>query len=80
MADVRYTITRDQKPTAEQIKMINEAARRQEELLAKGRKDLVYDDDCPEIDPVETPERYAALMKAVGERNRRIAGEQKKGA
>ena len=32
-----------------------------------------YDEDNPEIDPVKTPELYAALIKAVGERNRRIS-------
>lgn len=71
--EVRYTITRDQKPTKEQIEMINKAAERQEELLAQGRKDEVYDADSPETNPETTPERYAAMMKAVGERNRRIA-------
>lgn len=31
------------------------------------------DEDNPEIDPVSTPEQYAALMKAVAARNQRIA-------
>jgi hypothetical protein len=30
------------------------------------------DEDNPEIDPVKTPEQYAALMRAVAERNRRV--------
>ena len=59
MAEVRYTITKDQKPTKEQIEMI-EAAR---------ERGYVYDEDAPETDPVATPERYAAMMKAVAERN-----------
>ena len=63
MAEVRYTITKDQKPTKEQIEMI-EAAR---------ERGYVYDEDAPETDPVATPERYAAMMNAVAERNRRIA-------
>ena len=37
------------------------------------RSDPVYDEDNPEIDPASTPEQYRALMKAVAERNRRIA-------
>lgn len=71
--EVRYTITRDQKPTEAQIKMMQEGRKRQDELLAQGRKNEVFDEDCPEIDPETTPERYAAMLKAVGERNRRIA-------
>ena len=35
------------------------------------------DEDNPEIDPVETPKQYEALMKAVAERNQRIARSQK---
>lgn len=62
MTEVRYTITKDQKPTQSQIEMI-EAAR------ARG---YVNDEDAPETDPEKTPERYAAMMKAVEERNRRI--------
>lgn len=80
MEEVKYTITRDQKPTEDQIKMMREGRKYQEELLAEGRKDEVFDEDCPEIDPVTTPERYKALLKAVEERNRRIANEQRKRA
>ena len=32
----------------------------------------VYDEDNPPIDPATSPEQYAALMRAVVERNRRI--------
>ena len=63
MAEVRYSIHKGQKPTQEQIEMI-EAAR---------ERGYDYDEDAPETDPIETPERYAAMMKAVAERNRRIA-------
>ena len=63
MSEVRYSILKGQKPTQEQIEMI-EAAR---------ERGYVYDEDAPETDPVKTPERYAAMMKAVAERNRRIA-------
>lgn len=31
-----------------------------------------YDEDNPAIDPVGTPELYAAMMDAVAERNRRV--------
>lgn len=80
MADIRYTITRDQKPTEEQVKMMREGREYQDKLLEEGRKSEVFDEDCPEIDPETTPERYAALLKAVGERNRRIANEQRRRA
>ncbi|MBO4373857.1 MAG: hypothetical protein J5829_02010 [Lachnospiraceae bacterium] len=73
MADVAYTIDKDQKPTQEQINMIESARKMQDQLLAEGRLSEVYDDDCPETDPVTTPKRYEAMMRAVGQRNRRIA-------
>ena len=60
--DVHYTYKRGTPLTPEQIAMI-EAAR---ELPP------VEDEDNREIDPVATPERYAALMRAVAERNRRV--------
>ena len=63
MAEVRYSIHKGQKPTQEQIEMIE----------AAHERGYVYDADAPETDPVKTPERYAAMMKAVAERNRRIA-------
>ena len=45
------TLTRDQKPTAEQIKQIQEAAKRE----------IVYDDDSPELTPaMEKAFRLAA--------------------
>lgn len=78
MADVRYTITKDQKPTEAQIQMIQEGRKFQDSLLAQGRKDEVFDEDCPEIDPVTTPKQYQALMKAVEERDKRIATGKKK--
>ncbi|MBR1822155.1 MAG: hypothetical protein IJ769_11125 [Clostridia bacterium] len=37
-----------------------------------------HDEDNPEIDPVATPEQYAALMQAVARRNQRIARLQRK--
>jgi len=61
--DVRYIMERDRRITKEEIAMI-EAARELPE---------VFDEDNPPIDPVSTPEQYEALMRAVGERNRRIA-------
>lgn len=74
--EVRYTITRDQKPTVDQIAMIDAAAERQQELLKQGRKNEVYDEDSPGTDPITTPERYAAMMRAVDERKRRIANKE----
>ena len=73
MADVTYTIKPDQKPTQEQIKMIETARKKQDQLLSEGHLSEVYDDDCPETDPENTPKRYEAMMRAVGQRNRRIA-------
>ena len=52
--------------SAEEIAMI-EAAR---------NLPVVDDEDNPEIDPVKTPELYAALVRAVAERNRRISKRQ----
>jgi len=80
MADVKYTISKEQKATLEQIEMIRTARLRQDQLLKEGRKSEVYDADAPEIDPVLTPERYEALMNAVSDRNRRIASLSKKRA
>ncbi len=80
MAEVRYTITKDQRPTLDQEEMIKAARIRQEQLLTEGRKSEVYDEDCPETDSVLTPKRYEAMMNAVAERNRRIASLSKKRA
>ena len=60
--DVHYTYKRGTPLTPEEIAMI-EAAR---DLPVEE------DEDNPEIDPVKTPEQYAALMRAVAERNRRV--------
>ena len=37
-----------------------------------------YDEDNPPIDPVATPEQYAALMQAVAQRNQRLARRRQK--
>ena len=60
--DVYYTLKSGTPLTPEEIAMI-EAAR---DLPVEA------DEDNPEIDPVKTPEQYAALMRAVSERNRRL--------
>ena len=59
---VYYTYKRETPLTPEEIAMI-EAAR---------NLSVEADEDNPEIDPVKTPEQYAALMRAVAERNRRV--------
>lgn len=64
MADVKYRLKQGQKLTEEQVKEI-EAAR---------DIPIVFDEDSPEIDPEKTPELFASMMKAVAERNQRIAG------
>ena len=60
--DVHYTYKRGTPLPPEEIAMI-EAAR---------SLPVEEDEDNPEIDPVKTPEQYAALMRAVAERNRRV--------
>ena len=60
--DIHYTLKPETPLTPEQIAMI-EAAR---DLPVEA------DEDNPEIDPIKTPEQYAALMRAVAERNRRV--------
>ena len=60
--EIRYVLEPDRKLSPEEIAMI-EAARELPE---------VYDEDNPPIDPTTSPEQYAALMRAVVERNRRI--------
>lgn len=67
--EIRYTLERGTKLTEEEVAMI-EAARSLPETT---------DEDNPPIDPVATPEQYNALMKAVAERNRRIA-ERRRGS
>ena len=66
--EVTYKLKPGTTLTAEEIAMI-EAAR----SLPAER-----DEDNPEIDPIATPEQYAALMEAVARRNRRIAKAQGK--
>lgn len=61
--DVSYVLKRGTQMSEEEIAMIEAASVMPEE----------YDDDNPEIDPAKTPELYKALIKAVGERNRRIS-------
>ena len=60
--DVYFTLKPRTPLTPEEIAMI-EAAR-----------DLPFEDDedNPAVDPEATPERYAALMRSVAERNRRV--------
>ena len=65
--DVHYVFERGTKLPGEEIAMIG-AARSLPET---------FDEDNPPIDPVATPEQYNALMRAVAERNRRIAGKQR---
>ena len=60
--EIRYVRKTGTELTAEQIERI-EAAREFEDE---------YDEDCPEIDPVKTPELFEALVKATAERNRRV--------
>ena len=66
--DVHFTLQADLPLTSEEIAMI-EAAR---DLPVEA------DEDNPEIDPVKTPEHYAALMRAVADRNRRVVEAMRK--
>lgn len=65
--DVYFTLKPGTALTPEEIAMI-EAAR---------SLPVEQDEDNPEIDPIATPEQYAALMDAVAKRNRRIAAKQR---
>lgn len=67
MADIRYTIKVGQKPTEEQIREIEEAK----------NYPITFDEDCPEVSEENDPEMYAAMMKAVVERNRRLEIKKK---
>ena len=60
--DIYYTRKKGQKLTDEEIAMLD---------FARSLP-VEYDEDNPEINPVESPEQYTALMKAVSERNQRI--------
>ena len=64
--EVRLIYKRGSKITPEEIAMIE----------AASTMPVEYDEDNPEIDPVKTPELYAALVRAVAERNRRISKRQ----
>ena len=64
--EVRFIYKRGSEITPEEIAMIEAASTMPAE----------YDEDNPEIDPVKTPELYAALVRAVAERNRRISKRQ----
>ena len=61
--EVRYRLKRGSELTVEEIAMIE----------AAQNLPMQYDEDNPEIDPVATPEQYAALMNAVANRNRRLS-------
>lgn len=61
--EINYVLKCGTELSPEEIAMIEAASLMPDE----------YDEDNPEIDPVKTPELYAALIKAVGERNRRIS-------
>ncbi|HCG59220.1 MAG TPA: hypothetical protein DEV97_04365 [Lachnospiraceae bacterium] len=72
MATVTYTLHRNQELTDEQKRMVREASARQDRLLAEGRDDEVYDDDCAPVTPESDPEEYQAMIDAVISRNQRI--------
>ena len=61
--EVHYVLKRGTELTPEEIAMIEAASIMPAE----------YDEDNPEIDPIRTPELYAALVQAVAERNQRIS-------
>ena len=61
--EVHYVLKRGTELTPEEISMIEAASTMPTE----------YDEDNPEIDPIQTPELYAALVHAVAERNQRIS-------
>lgn len=50
---------------------LTESQRR--EIEAAQGISYVEDEDCPEVNPQKTPELWAEMMKALAERNRRMA-------
>lgn len=62
--EVRHVLEHDRRIAEKKIAMIE----------ASGELPESFDEENSPIGPVTTPERYAALMPAVAERNRRIAG------
>lgn len=61
--EIHYVLKRGTDITPEEIAMIE----------AASTMPVEYDEDNPEIDPIQTPELYAALVQAVAERNQRIS-------
>ena len=61
--EIHYVLQRGTAITPEEIAMIEAASTMPTEP----------DEDNPEIDPIKTPELYAALVHAVAERNQRIS-------
>ena len=43
------------------------------EIEASVLRPCVEDEDCPELDPQKTPELWEEMMKALAERNRKMA-------
>ncbi|MBQ7656464.1 MAG: hypothetical protein IJI53_11975 [Clostridia bacterium] len=64
--EIKFIYKRGTQITPEEIAMIEAASAMPAE----------YDEDNPEIDPIKTPELYAALVQAVAERNQRISKRQ----
>ena len=63
---VHFVLKRESKMTPEEKAMVDAACMMPAE----------EDTENPEIDPIRTPELYAALVQAVAERNRRISKQQ----
>ena len=43
------------------------------QIEAAANLPYVEDEDCPELNPEKTPELWAEMLKALAERNRRMA-------
>ena len=61
--DVRFTLKPEDELTDEQIR----------EIEASREMPFVQDEDSPLLDPDTTPELWANALKALGDRNRRMA-------
>lgn len=57
----KYTLRKGQKPTIEQLR----------EVEAAARKPIFFDEDCPELSPA----MLKKFKRVVEQRNRRIAGK-----
>ena len=70
---VRFTLQPGDELTEEQKAHLDKLA----EDIRTGRRQIVPDEDCPEVSKEKNPLLYAAAMRAVKERNARLRAQGK---